>query len=703
MNERDSIDKIEEQIDSLLHANEDVEKSNETLENGDTKQVETFEDIKEEPEGDTKKIDSIKDLPKEKQEEVEPEYDSKDNKEVVEEDISEKENENDKKKKKKKIIFIISGIVILLVILLIVVLFLLGNHSKEVDIEKDEVLSSKEQKSIINKHGAALKIVIDTFYEEHKVLPEYKQALGLLDLDDDVYCSEHEIYSDGSLYLNKCSIDGVKTKYSYGKKQEKEKNVEISDDAIKVYVSKANKETTLTEPKNIDDYDVYSFKINGAYNNLELLSKVDGSYVVYADSQYKIYVINFRTGKKALDMLDYTSILPIKNGEVFDPNYVAVEMNQKWGVYKLATNERVIPHQYDSVTPSLRIGAVGPAFYVDSLADGIIAVENHNGNSYAHGLIDYRTGTEVIPIENNLMIKSGNYLFVRDVYGDGHIFDYYGKEYLKNDYDKIYWFLDGKYLLIKDQKNVKLIDFNTKELYDYGNVDISFINYGFINDDNNAEVFFMGSLNGSDNNSCIEFIYNTSNRTGKFETVECGNYAKPILYLYPKKTTKVTISFEHPEYLQTTYPKFTGEWRVTAHKNGDLYDDNNHYYYGLYWDEAKVHSVDFSSGFYVEGDNAIEFLEEKLNYIGLNRKEANEFIMYWLPILEKNEKSLVYFELTKERESYQKININPKPDSLLRVVIHVKKVDKKVNISEEKLDKFRRHGFSAVEWGGTVY
>ena len=60
MSEKDSIDKIEEQIDSLLHANEDVEKSNETVENGDTKRVETFEDIKEEPEGDTKKIDSIK-------------------------------------------------------------------------------------------------------------------------------------------------------------------------------------------------------------------------------------------------------------------------------------------------------------------------------------------------------------------------------------------------------------------------------------------------------------------------------------------------------------------------------------------------------------------------------------------------------------------------------------------------------------------
>ena len=92
--------------------------------------------------------------------------------------------------------------------------------------------------------------------------------------------------------------------------------------------------------------------------------------------------------------------------------------------------------------------------------------------------------------------------------------------------------------------------------------------------------------------------------------------------------------------------------------------------------------------------------EEKLAIIGLNAKERNEFIMYWLPILEKNQKSLVYFELTEERDTYNKIIINPNPDSLLRVAIHVKKVSKKVDIKEQKLQTFKRTGFTAVEWGG---
>lgn len=389
MSERDSIGKIEEQIDSLLKANEDVEKSNETVENGDTKRVETFEDIKEESEGDTKKIDSIKDLPEEKEEEAEPEDNSKDNEEVVEEDILEKENENDKKKK-KKIIFIISGIVIFLVILLLGILFLLGNHSKEVDIEKDEVLSNSEKREIIAEYGDALKGIISVYYNKDKVLLEYEDASKLIDFDYKVKCSEHEIYEDGTLYLNKCSIDGEKVKYSYGKKQEKKEEAKISDDAIKVYVSKSNKKTTLTEPKNIDDYDVYAFEIDGAYSDLNLLSEIDGEYVFYADNDYHVHMINFKTGNKVLDMLNYTSILPIKNGEEYDSNYVAVEINQKWGIYRLSTNERVVSHKYNSVTPTLYMGVSGPSLYVNSLEDGIIAVHNYNSDytSSEYGLID---------------------------------------------------------------------------------------------------------------------------------------------------------------------------------------------------------------------------------------------------------------------------------------------------------------------------
>lgn len=181
-------------------------------------------------------------------------------------------------------------------------------------------------------------------------------------------------------------------------------------------------------------------------------------------------------------------------------------------------------------------------------------------------------------------------------------------------------------------------------------------------------------------------------------------YAKPVLYLYPKKETDIKVTFEKPELLKTTYPKYGKDgWKVTAKKNGDLTDKKKNYYYALYWEEKGSTKVDFSKGYYVTKDEALTFLEDKLKYIGLTDRERNEFIMYWLPILEKNKKSLVYFELTEERDKYNKINIEPKPDSILRVAIHVKKVNKKTKIDKQKLSNFNRKGYTAVEWGGVIH
>lgn len=201
-----------------------------------------------------------------------------------------------------------------------------------------------------------------------------------------------------------------------------------------------------------------------------------------------------------------------------------------------------------------------------------------------------------------------------------------------------------------------------------------------------------------------EYYYGTENgKTGVIELDYIGGYAKPVLYLYPKTETYVEVSFENSNLLTTTYPKYINKWNVLALPNGDLYDNSGRYYYGLYWEELKNHDIDFNEGFYVTKDNAISFLEEKLYKIGFNDREANEFIMYWLPILESNEQSLVYFELTNERESYNKLNIKPQPDSMLRVAIHVKKINKKVDIKEQDLPTFNRTGFSAIEWGGVVH
>ena len=535
--------------------------------------------------------------------------------------------------------------------------------------------------------------MIAVYYDKQKVLLEYKDVVKLVDFDYDVVCSEHEIYDDGSVYLNKCEIDKIATKYSYGEKKEVKEEV-LKDGDVVVYVGVESNRNTFKEPS--DKYNKYTFHIDGKYSDLTLLSEYGSEYVFYMDEKSIVHMINFKTGKKVLDPLTYDSVLPISVNGHYDTSYVAVSINEKWGIYNITTRERVVPHKYQMIAPLLSMGISGPQLYVETLENENIAVYD---DGY-FGIINYQTGKEVIPVKYNTMLRSGSYLWAVDN-NKGHILDFSNNEYLNDKYDEVYGIVDGKFVLVKNNGKVQMIKIDGKILYDYGKLEFGPLNY-FLSY-NGALFSFHKTDDVDDYDNCFEITYNSDTKEGEAKDFTCGGIAKPILYLYPKKTTNVTVTFEHPEYLETTYPKYNNNWSVTAKKNGDLYDKDNNYYYALYWDELKVHNVNFDTGYYVEAKDAITFLEKKLDYIGLSPKEKNEFIMYWLPVLEKNGKSLVYFELTEERESYNKININPKPDSLLRLVIHIKKVDKKVDIKKQTLTKFQRKGFVAVEWGGTTY
>ena len=180
-------------------------------------------------------------------------------------------------------------------------------------------------------------------------------------------------------------------------------------------------------------------------------------------------------------------------------------------------------------------------------------------------------------------------------------------------------------------------------------------------------------------------------------------YCKPVIYLYPEEEMELIIKFLNEDNLLTTYPKYNNEWNVIVKEDGTIYDESGRSYYALFFDEKNTNSCEFNEGFYVTKDNAIEFLEEKLDILGFTEREANEFIMFWLPILEQNEQSIVYFEQTLERNENCPLYFSTTPDSMLRVTIHIKKVDGFVDVKEQQLYNFERKGFCVVEWGGVSY
>lgn len=175
--------------------------------------------------------------------------------------------------------------------------------------------------------------------------------------------------------------------------------------------------------------------------------------------------------------------------------------------------------------------------------------------------------------------------------------------------------------------------------------------------------------------------------------------AKPVLYLYPEEETEVTVRLDYDGELTCTYPAYDGGWTVTARPDGTLTDEAGQTYNYLYWEGVTRTEYDFSQGFCVPGGETAAFLEDALAQLGLTRREANEFLVYWLPRMEPNPYNLIAFQ-SEAYEDSARLTIDPEPDSVLRVFMAWKPLEAPVELPAQDLPAFARSGFAAVEWGG---
>lgn len=508
-------------------------------------------------------------------------------------------------------------------------------------------------------------------------------------------------------------------------------------DTIMLYAADENQEFSTIVPEN-REYNTYKYQC--VSDNCEILGYGE-NHVLVSDDGYYLYSVKRK--KSLLISIERE----IKNGQVLVMN------NQIYGIlfeevsgntfyYSVIDEKMYLDGYFDSfdnlskysIVDNRLLGYIDEKEVLYDLKTNKVLLENDykidvkynkNGDYYYQLLKDFDTKEHIIVTRNMRKLLNGEVVYNSYINKDGnfvvlkkrndqkfYILDANSKLLKEsNNYESIYMLIGDDYVVLEDDNHIKLYNTNEKLLVTFVEMTENLIFHDLI-----SGYFEQGGREGiylifEDTNikegtigHGLEYYYIPSNKEqGLRRLNEIGAYAKPIIYLYPKEKTNVKIRFKNANLLTTTYPKYNKLWDVLAYPNGDLYDQSNKYYYGLYYEETPNKAVDFNEGFYVTKENAINFLEEKLHIIGLNDKERNEFIMYWLPILEKNEKSLVYFELTDSREQTNKLIISPKPDSLLRVAIHIKKVSNEVSIQEQKLSTFERKGFTAVEWGGRVY
>lgn len=175
---------------------------------------------------------------------------------------------------------------------------------------------------------------------------------------------------------------------------------------------------------------------------------------------------------------------------------------------------------------------------------------------------------------------------------------------------------------------------------------------------------------------------------------------KPVIYLYPEKEMSVSVDLTLDGKLTCTYPAYNNGWTVTASPDGTLTDANGQTYNYLYWEGETYAQYDLSKGFCVKGEDTAAFLEDALDKLGLTRREANEFIVYWLPLMEQNEYNIISFQTDIYTDAAQ-LEVNPAPDTLIRVFMAWQASETAVDLPEQELTVPERNGFTVVEWGGT--
>ncbi len=183
--------------------------------------------------------------------------------------------------------------------------------------------------------------------------------------------------------------------------------------------------------------------------------------------------------------------------------------------------------------------------------------------------------------------------------------------------------------------------------------------------------------------------------------------SKPVIYLYPETKTEVNVKLELDGKLTVVYPNYdeVSGWTVTAEPDGTLTDSKGRKYSYLYWEGDINIKPDMDKGFCVKGEDTAAFLEDSLKQLGLTDKEADDFITYWLPMMQGNEYNVITFQ-TKAYEEVAALHVSPRPDTVIRVNMLWYSSKVKVNIRPQELGSMNpaeRKGFTVVEWGGEEY
>jgi hypothetical protein len=206
--------------------------------------------------------------------------------------------------------------------------------------------------------------------------------------------------------------------------------------------------------------------------------------------------------------------------------------------------------------------------------------------------------------------------------------------------------------------------------------------------------------------STVNFVYSGLYFSEEIETGVSTNFREisiddpiqveaPVLYLYPETETdiEVKIDLHGRGFITVSEPEYHNGWSVHVTPEGII--DGSYEY--LFYEATMSVSLNSRYGWILEGSNLARELRDLLKDYGLTEKETEDFMGFWLPIIDGSPWYAVY---PQDADKLIALDITPVPDNILRVMLAIRPLERLITITPPpNIAPFEREGFTAVEWG----
>lgn len=179
---------------------------------------------------------------------------------------------------------------------------------------------------------------------------------------------------------------------------------------------------------------------------------------------------------------------------------------------------------------------------------------------------------------------------------------------------------------------------------------------------------------------------------------------KPVIYLYPTQTSKISVNVKPTGGISVSIPPINNGWNVVATPDGHITNlaDRKQYPY-LFWEGFASDFTTPKEGFVVAKNQVSSFFDETLRYQGMNEKEIADFKEFWVPKLTTKPYYFITYIDQDSIDRYAPLTVSPKPDTVIRIFFDYRGLDQPQQVTPQRLKAGVRNGFTLIEWGGRLY